>query len=317
MKLLRPRSGVVTGGHGGGVGHAGPMSFSAGDDLPSAPERVALADLAEAAALEAAERVRVEVDSDVRIADTKSSTTDLVTATDRAVEAAIISRLAASRPDDAILAEETGRRPGTSGVTWIIDPIDGTTNFVYALPGFNISIAAVAGGRVVAGVVADPMRRETFRATLGGGATCNGITLQPSAPVDLARSLIATGFSYSPDRRRSQAQVVAELIGDIRDIRRLGAAALDLCLVAAGRVDGYFESGLQPWDLAAGGLIATEAGCRIGNLATDVPDRGLTVAAGPAIFDDLRAALRRISGDGHAVVDPSAPIDAEFGRLVV
>ncbi len=285
-------------------------------DMPFA-DRAALADLAESAALAAAEYLRAAVGGTVRIADTKSSATDLVTAADREVEARIIATLTDARPDDAFLAEETGRHEGTSGVTWVVDPIDGTTNFFYGLAGFDISIAAVVAGRVVAGVVVDPMRRETFRATLGGGATCNGETLRPARPDDLAHALIGTGFSYLAERRRAQARVVAGLIGEVRDIRRLGAAALDLCLVAAGRLDGYYESGLRPWDLAAGGLVATEAGCRVGSLHGDVPDRRLAIAAHPAVFDDLRAALVDIDRDGFAVEDPSAPIDAEFGRLVV
>ncbi len=293
------------------------MAADADEARISFADRTALADLAESAALAAAAQLRAEVGGTVRIAGTKSSATDLVTATDRAVETRIIGVLTDARPDDAILAEESGRRGGTSGVTWVIDPIDGTTNFFYGLAGFNISIAAVAGGRVVAGVVVDPMRRETFRATLGGGATCNGESLRPVGPDDLARSLIGTGFSYLAERRRTQAQVVSRLIGEVRDIRRLGAAALDLCLVAAGRLDGYYESGLRPWDLAAGGLVATEAGCRVGSLHDDVPDPRLVIAAHPRIFGDLRAALGRIDRDGLAVTDPSAPIDAEFGRLVV
>ncbi|HET8929427.1 MAG TPA: inositol monophosphatase family protein, partial [Acidimicrobiales bacterium] len=271
------------------------------------PEAItALVDLAESCALDAAEYVRSVIDDEVRIADTKSSSTDLVTATDRAVEARIIDRLLAARPHDAILAEESGTRNGTSGVTWIIDPIDGTTNFVYGLAGFNISIAATHGGRVVAGVVSDPIGRETFRATLGGGSTCNGRPLRPSGPVDLGHALIGTGFSYLAERRRDQGRVVAGLIHQIRDIRRLGAAALDLCYVAAGRLDGYFESGLKPWDLAAGGLVAAESGCRLAGLTDDPPDERLTIAAPPALFAELRAALAEAAELGLAVEDPSA-----------
>ncbi len=296
------------------MGHAGDMHARDMDDPDGYRE---LADLAESSALGAAAHLRNAVGGDVRIADTKSSATDLVTATDRAVEARIVAELTEARPHDAILGEESGARPGTSGVTWIIDPIDGTTNFFYGLAGFNISIAAAIDGRVVAGVVADPLRSETFRATIGGGATCNGRPLQPLGPPDLARALVGTGFSYLAERRRSQARVVAHLIGEIRDIRRLGAAALDLCYVAAGRLDGYFESGLKPWDLAAGGLVAAEAGCRLSGLTDDLPDERLTIAAHPAIFDELRAALAAVADQGFAVEDPSARTRGKFGRLVV
>lgn len=276
-----------------------------------------LADLAETVARRAATGLRDLVETDAVIAATKSSPTDLVTEADRATEAQIIAELTAARPDDGILAEESGHRDGTSGVTWIIDPIDGTTNFVYALAGFGISIAAMLDGEVVAGVVVDPIRSEVFRATRGGGATRNGRPLGPRRRSDLARALIGTGFAYRAGRRSAQAAVVAALIGEIRDIRRLGAAALDLCHVAAGRLDGYFESGLQPWDLAAGGLIASEAGCRVEALHGGPPDGRLVVAAPDPLFTDLLTALRRIATTGRDVEDPSARIGWEFGRLEV
>lgn len=286
-------------------------------DAEDQSDLTVLADLAESCALEAAEHLRNVVGDEVRVAATKSSVTDLVTTTDREVEAMIIAELTAARPHDAILAEESGTRSGTSGVTWIIDPIDGTTNFVYGLAGFNVSIAAAQHGRVLAGVVADPLRRETFRATLGGGSTCNGRPLHPTGSADLAQALIGTGFSYLAERRREQARVVAHLIDKIRDIRRLGAAALDLCHVAAGRFDGYFESGLKPWDLAAGGLVASESGCLLGGLDDGPPDERLTIAAPPAVFEELRAALAEAVTQGLAVEEPSARRGWKFGRLVV
>lgn len=289
----------------------------ANPDPSTSVDTEALADLAAAAAAEAADHLRDAVDGDVRILATKSSATDLVTATDRAVEAQIIEALHRARPDDAILAEEHGTRTGTSGVTWIIDPIDGTTNFFYGLAGFNVCIAAMVDGAVVAGVVVDPLRRETFRATRGGGATCNGTPLAPRAATTLGDALVATGFSYVAERRRAQAEVVVALADQIRDLRRLGAAALDLCYVAAGRVDGYYESGLAAWDLAAGGLIATEAGCRVAGLHDDVPDGRLVVAAPEPLFTDLVGALRSAARDGLEVEDPSAHLGWKFGRLMV
>lgn len=267
----------------------------------SAPDHRQLADLAHEVAVTVAERLRVAVDRADHVTETKSSPTDLVTETDRATESAIVEQILARRPDDGILGEEGGRHPGTSGVTWIIDPIDGTTNFFYGLAGFNTSIAAAIDGEVVAGVVADPIRREIYRATLGDGATCNGAAIHASPLDDLSLALIGTGFSYQPERRVAQAGVLTGLIDSVRDIRRLGAAALDLCLVAAGRLDGYYESGLQPWDLAAGSLIAREAGARVGDLDGGAASHHLTVAGGPAVFDLLVDRLRALREDGAEV----------------
>lgn len=295
-------------------GHAGAVPSTEPSADTSYPQ---LADLAEAAARRAARGLRDLVETDAVIAATKSSPTDLVTEADRATEEQIIANLTAARPHDGILAEESGHRDGTSGVTWIIDPIDGTTNFVYALPGFGISIAAMFDGEVVAGVVVDPIRSEVFRATRGGGATCNGRPLARPGGSDLARALIGTGFAYRAERRSAQAAVVTALIAEIRDIRRLGAAALDLCHVAAGRLDGYYESGLKPWDLAAGGLIASEAGCRVEALHGGPPDARLVVAAPDPLFSNLVTALHHIATTGCDVEDPSARIGWEFGRLEV
>lgn len=280
-------------------------------------DRTALADLAETAARRAMAFL-ADVDREaVEVAGTKSSTTDLVTTTDRAVEELLIATIAAARPDDAVLAEETGTRGGTSGVTWIIDPIDGTTNFVYGLAGYNVAIAAAVDGRVEVGVVADPVRDEVFRAIRGAGATCNGHPLAAVGPSGLSHALIGTGFAYSAERRRAQAAVLAHLLGRVRDVRRLGAAALDLCYVAAGRLDGYYESGLQPWDLAAGGLIAVEAGCRVTGVGGDPPDGRLVIAAHPGVVDALTAALAEAADDGLEVAEPSARPGWKFGRLVV
>ena len=190
----------------------------------------------------------------------KSSRTDLVTAADRAAESLITSRLARARPHDAIVGEEGASRTGTSGITWFIDPIDGTTNFVYGHPGYAVSVAAAAAGRPLAGAVVDPLHGEVFSAARGGGAFRNGEALAPSSTEDLGAALVATGFGYDEADRIHQGAVVAGLVGRVRDIRRMGSAALDLCSVACGRVDAYYEYRLKPWDHAAGSLIASEAG---------------------------------------------------------
>jgi myo-inositol-1(or 4)-monophosphatase len=195
------------------------------------------------------------------MASAKSSITDLVTAADVEAEAAILEVLLGSRPDDAILAEEGSSRAGSSPVTWIIDPLDGTTNFVYGYGDFAVSIAAKLGDVVVAGVVYDPVAGETFAAALGGGATLNGQLMTPTDPASLAGALIGTGFGYRSTERATQARILPYLLPAIRDIRRGGSASLDCCGVGAGRLDAYFEAGLKPWDFAAGLLIATEAGC--------------------------------------------------------
>ena len=170
----------------------------------------------------------------------KSSRTDLVTEADQASERLIVSRLAAARPGDAILAEEGGSSEGTSGLTWIVDPLDGTINFVYGLPVFGISIACSSDSTTLLGVVHDPIRAETFIAVSGGGAFRDGIRLRLSAGPPLSEALVGTGFSYESERRRAQGRLVAHVLPEVRDVRRAGAAAIDLCWVASGRLDGFW-----------------------------------------------------------------------------
>ena len=215
-------------------------------------------------------------------AEAKSSPTDMVTEMDTASERLLVDALLSARPDDGLLGEEGSDRSGTSGVRWVIDPIDGTTNYLYDLPQYAVSVAAQVDGESVAGVVYNPVTDELFSAVRGGGATCNGTPLHCTAASDLAQALVATGFGYAADRRAKQAQVLTAVLPRVRDIRRLGSAALDLCAVAAGRVDGYYERGTAPWDTAAGGLIATEAGARF----LDLEGR-LVVAAAPGVFEAL------------------------------
>ncbi|MET0728527.1 MAG: inositol monophosphatase family protein [Acidimicrobiales bacterium] len=251
-------------------------------------DRDALRLLAEATATEAGALLLAGLDkvrTDVR---TKSTGTDMVSEMDRAAEALIVDRLLGARPGDGMMGEEGTDLPGTSGVRWIVDPLDGTTNYLYGLAGFGVSIAAEHEGTVVAGVVLDVVRGELFAATLGAGATRNGTAIVASPANRLATSLIATGFSYEAARRAKQAAVLVEVIPYVRDIRRLGAAAVDLCSVACGRVDGYYEGGLAPWDVAAGALIASEGGAVVTDLHGS-PARGDSViAAAPGIADELR-----------------------------
>ena len=222
------------------------------------------------------------------LVDTKSTSTDLVTEFDRASERLIVSELRAARPDDAIVGEEGTADAGTSGISWLIDPIDGTTNFFYDLPGYGVSIAACDHRGPLAGAVYVPATDELFSASRGGGATLNGRPIHCSTTTDVSTALVATGFSYHPDRRRGQMGRLHRIIGEIRDIRRFGAAAVDLCYVAAGRVDAYFEEHLGPWDLAAGELIAGEAGCIAGDLGGGPVRPEQVLVANPAVFGPLR-----------------------------
>ena len=241
-----------------------------------------LLDLAVAAADDAAALLSDERPDTV---DTKSSRTDLVTDLDHAAEELIVGRLLDARPQDGVLGEEGGERTGTSGVRWIVDPLDGTTNFVYEYPAYSVAIAAEADGELVAGVVVDIVRGQRFTATLGGGARRDGRPIAISGATDLDTALLATGFSYDRANRGRQAEVLATVLPAVRDLRRSGSAALDLCMVAAGRVDGFWERGLAPWDRAAGGLIAAEAGAVVSDLVDQQPPT--LVAASPALHGPL------------------------------
>lgn len=254
------------------------------DELRTLAERVARE--AGALLLDGLGRTRVEV-------STKTTGTDMVTEMDRASEALITGGLLGPRPDDGILGEEGAHRTGTSGVRWVVDPLDGTTNYLYGFPGFNVSIAAEVDGQAAVGVVFDVVRHELFSAVRGRGATRDGEPIHPSGAANLAHALVGTGFSYEPERRRLQAQVLVDVLPRVRDIRRQGAAAVDLCSVACGRLDGYYERGLAPWDLAAGGLIASEAGAVVTDFGGQPPILGAVVAAAPGIAGALRDLLAR------------------------
>lgn len=253
-------------------------------------EPAQLRDLAVRVALEAADLVSRRRSEGVAVTATKSTPTDVVTAADRESEELIRKRLLEARPSDGVLGEEGANVAGTSGVTWVVDPIDGTVNYLYDIPAYGVSIAAEVDDVVVAGTVVNPVNGEIFSAVRGGGATLNGGPITVSGTTELDQSLIATGFGYSVLRRRAQAAVLGKVIVNVRDIRRFGSAALDLCAVACGRVDGYYERGLNHWDLAAGALIAEEAGAMVGG-ADGAAGSELMIAATPSIFSDLRDVL--------------------------
>jgi myo-inositol-1(or 4)-monophosphatase len=242
---------------------------------------------------EAADLVRERRRGGVEVAATKSSPVDVVTEVDKAAERLIFDRLMAARPGDGFLGEEGASSRSTSGVEWVVDPIDGTVNFLYGIPQYAVSIAAAVEGEVVAGVVLDVQSHERFTAVRGGGAFLDGARLRVGdEPKPLSQCLVGTGFNYVEAVRLLQATAVAALLHEVRDIRRMGSAALDLCSVAAGRLDAYVEEGLNAWDMAAGGLVATEAGALL-DLPVGVGGGGCAVCAPRAGFDDFLALVER------------------------
>lgn len=238
---------------------------------------------------------------------TKSTHTDPVTAADRAVEELLVRLLLDGHPHDQLIGEESGASPakstdgdGSNRVRWIVDPIDGTVNFVYGLPNFAVSIAAEVDGEVVAGVVRNAATGEEWTALRGGGAWRDGRRLSGSTVTSLDRTLVATGFAYDSARRAHQARVLTQVLPAVRDIRRFGAASLDLCAAAEGLVDAYFEQGLNLWDQAAGGLIAREAGLLVTGLRGAPPGPAMVVAAPPALHGPLHDLLVAATADGES-----------------
>lgn len=241
------------------------------------PSATALRDLALSLAREGAAMAR-DMRPGVSVADTKSSAVDVVTHADRAVEELILGLILAARPDDGVLGEEGDERVGTTGIRWIVDPIDGTVNYLYGLPECAVSIAVEVEGVVVAGAVVGIGTSVEYAAALRSGATRDGrvIGVRPSPPI--AEQLVLTGFGYVPEVREHQAACVARLLPQVRDIRRMGSCALDLCHVADGSADAYVEAGPQPWDWAAGGLVLREAGGRFDLLPGSFVQPGSPVA---------------------------------------
>lgn len=230
------------------------------------------------------------------VIETKSTPTDLVTEADRETEALIVRRILAARPGDGLLGEEGANRESSSGVRWVIDPIDGTTNFVYGIPAYSVSIGIEREGRMIAGVVHDVALGQAYSASLGGGAHLNGQPIRTSGKTELSTALMGIGFAYDPAQRERQARFYDRVMTDFRDVRRMGSAALDLCRVACGQLDGYFEFQLNPWDIAAGGIIVREAG-------------GLTTGFHGRSFEDgyVLAATAALAAPLQAVLDREAP----------
>jgi len=270
--------------------------------LPSRGATAGLLELATSVAV-AAGRLLLGSGGRPEVVATKSSPTDVVTEADRAAEALIRDLIGAARPGDRILGEEGGQG-GITSVRWIVDPLDGTVNYLYGLPDWAVSIAAEADGTVVAGAVFVPRRDELFSAALGGGAWLSWGALDPRGedppqPVRLAcntgvpldRALVATGFGYEAGRRLIQGEVLQGVLPRVRDIRRGGSAAVDLCSVASGSVDAYYERGVNLWDIAAGSLIAAEAGAQVTGLYGRPASSAMTVAAAPPLLGELRDLL--------------------------
>ena len=279
---------------------------------PEALLRIAVAAAGEAGRLLASWRG----DERPEVIDTKSSPTDVVTEMDRRSEALITEWIRAIRPGDTVLGEEGGQTLGglesdaagdQARVRWVVDPLDGTVNYLYGLPDWAVSIAAEVDGTILAGVVEVPRYGETFTAVAGQGAWLHrsgdsqaGIPLRCTSGVALGQALVGTGFGYDSARRQVQGEVVAALLPQVRDIRRGGSAAVDLCSVAAGRLDAFFERGLNYWDYAAGGLIAREAGALVGGLSGRPESTAMTVAADLGLFRHLDAFLTRLDPERDA-----------------
>ena len=287
------------------------MTIPEANEEAEALLRIAVATAAEAGQLLASWRG----DERPEVVQTKSSPTDVVTEMDRRSEALITSRIRAHRPGDAVLGEEGGQTAGGPAgdgaeadqpgrVRWIVDPLDGTVNYLYGLRDWAVSIAAEVDGTVVAGVVEVPRHGERFTAVTSQGAWLHRgearLALRCSSDVPLGQALVGTGFGYDAGRRQVQGEVLAALLPFIRDIRRGGSAAVDLCSVAAGRLDAFYERGLNYWDFAAGGLIAREAGALVGGLAGRAESTSMAMAAGPGLYQQLETFLSKLNPERDA-----------------
>jgi myo-inositol-1(or 4)-monophosphatase len=249
----------------------------------------ALREIAEAIAREAGHQLREAFGGEGVNVTAKSSPTDLVSEADHAAERLIRDRLAAARPGDGFLGEEGGNATGSSGLRWVVDPLDGTINFLFGIPQWAVSIACEDERGTLVGVVYDPMRDELWTAERDGPALLDGRPIAASTRDDLATALVATGFGYDAEVRRLQAAVAAELLPQVRDIRRFGSAALDLAWTAAGRHDAYYERGLNAWDLAAGVLLCGRAGLAVRTLAPTPPAADGVLVAPDPLIDALEA----------------------------
>nr|WP_203670155.1 inositol monophosphatase family protein [Cellulomonas pakistanensis] len=271
--------------------------------MPDPAEVRALSELAERVARSAGDLIRATRPARVQVAATKSSDVDPVTAMDLASESHLRALLAEHRPHDGVLGEEHGLEPGTSGLTWVLDPIDGTVNYLYGVPAFAVSVGVVAGDpdparwTPVAGCVHAVEDSRTYTAGRGQGAFRDGVRLEVNPARPLASSLVGTGFGYLAARRRAQGRVLAELLPRVRDVRRIGSAALDLCRVAEGSLDAHYERGLNPWDLAAGQVIAIEAGAQVSGLRGAPAGVEMSVVGPAATVHELAALLAELGAD--------------------
>lgn len=267
---------------------------------PSSSAPADLLSVARAIALEAGELIFEARRGAVEVADVKSSSVDVVTQVDRDAESLIRGRLAELRPGDGFLGEESGGGSGTSGLTWVVDPIDGTVNFLYGIAHYAVSIAVVEGDadpqswRALAGVVVNPATGDVFSAAAGAGAHLGERAIRVADAVSLDQALVATGFAYRAETRAEQGAAVARLLPRVRDIRRMGTASLDLCAVACGRVNAYYERTLNPWDHAAGALIAEEAGARVTGMPGERADHRFLLAAHPQMAAALASVLAEV-----------------------
>ncbi|MEY4102733.1 MAG: hypothetical protein RIR88_867 [Actinomycetota bacterium] len=257
-----------------------------------------LLDIARTVALEAGELIMRRRHEGVEVADRKSSSVDVVTFADRESEAFIQSRIAELRPQDGFFGEEGTDSTSQSGLTWIVDPIDGTVNYLYDIPQYAVSIGVVEGDAnpaswtQLAGAVNNPVLGELYSAAAGHGAYLGDTRMHVNSETDLAHALVATGFSYTSSERAEQADVVRRVLPEVRDMRRAGAASLDLCAVASGRIDGYWERGTKPWDFAAGSLIVLEAGGVVGGLGGAPFGADMVIATNAALFGPLEELIR-------------------------
>ena len=262
-----------------------------------------LEEVATTLALEAGELIVTRRKGHIEVASTKSSSVDIVTEVDRESEALLYGRLAELRPGDGFLGEEGQVQESSSGITWVVDPIDGTVNFLYDIPHYAVSIAAVSGPpipgqwQVEAGAILNPVTGELFHAARGEGSFLGDRRLQIGPPPEFSQALLGTGFGYSTAVRAEQARLMAALIPEVRDIRRAGAASLDFAYVAAGRVDVYFERTLSPWDHAAGELIVTEAGGAIAGISHAPPGKQGIFAGHPDLVATLKSRISQLGGD--------------------
>lgn len=271
-------------------------------NLPPAGLLDDLSDVAVEAARGAAEILSGGYGDPRTSVETKTSPTDMVSEMDRAAEEHVSRVLARRRPRDAMLGEEGAEREGSTGVRWVVDPLDGTTNYLFGVPAWSVSVAAEWHRRAVVGVVVDPCRGEEWHAVRGRGATCNGRPCRVAeGRSTLATALVGTGFSYHEELRAAAARVLAGVVAEVRDIRRFGSAALDLCWVAGGRFDAYYEWGLKPWDMTAGQLICEEAGA-----AVEITGDGLVIASTASLRQPLRALLERAGAFSPGPLSPPA-----------